>query len=102
MLAESRLEGADRLSLMGDVPAIFRRRWLPWMLREAMQLRGDLPALMDRLRAAERVQAGWMARALIDALHGVAAIVPEVDLTADRLEIIALAGAWCDQAEVVA
>jgi glycosyltransferase involved in cell wall biosynthesis len=102
MLAESRLESADRLALMCDVPAIFRRRWLPLLQREAMQLRSDLPALLTRLRAAEGVQAGWMARALIDALHGVAAIVPEVDLTPDGLEIIALAGAWHNQAEVVA
>ena len=51
-------------------------------------------ALLTRLRAAEPVQAGWMARTLIEALQGVAAIVPEVDLTADRFEITALACDW--------
>jgi hypothetical protein len=89
MFADSRLPGADRLALMREVPAIFRARWLPRMQHEATALRADLPAMMTRLRTAEPVQARWMARSLIEALQGVAAIVPEIDLTADWFEITA-------------
>jgi glycosyltransferase involved in cell wall biosynthesis len=98
MFAESRLTGAERLALMRAVPAIFRDRWLPRMQDEATTLAAALPALLARLRAAEPVQAAWMARSLIEALQGVAAIVPEIDLTADRFEITALACEWPGQA----
>jgi glycosyltransferase involved in cell wall biosynthesis len=97
MFAESRLAGADRLAMMNEVPPIFRRRWLPWMRREATVLRNELPAMLERLKAAEPMQAGWMARSLIEALQGVAAIVPEIDLTNDRLEITALACEYFSQ-----
>lgn len=98
MFADSRLDGPARLAMMREVPPIFRGRWLAWMQREAAVLRSELPALLDRLRASEPVQADWMARTLIEALQGVAAIVPEVDLTVDRLEITALACEYLGQA----
>jgi hypothetical protein len=98
MIADSRLPGADRLALMRVVPAIFRARWLPRMQHEAAAFQADLPAMLTRLRAAEPVQAGWMARSLIEAVQGVRAIIPEIDLTADWFEIAALACDWPDQA----
>jgi hypothetical protein len=98
MFAESRLAGPDRLSMMRAVAPIFRGRWLPWMQREAAALRVALPAMLDRLKACEPVLAGWMARALIETLQGAAAIVPDIDLTAEQLEITALAGAYPDEA----
>jgi cellulose synthase/poly-beta-1,6-N-acetylglucosamine synthase-like glycosyltransferase len=98
MAADSRLSGVDRLALMREVPAIFRARWLPRMQHEATAFRADLPAMLTRLRAAEPVQASWMARSLIEAVQGVAAIVPEINLTADWFEITALACDWPDQA----
>jgi glycosyltransferase involved in cell wall biosynthesis len=91
MFAESRLAGSDRLALMREVPAIFRGRWLQWMQNEATRLKSELPAFLTRLRAAEGVQLGWMARTIIEALQGIAAIVPEVDLTNDWLAVTALA-----------
>jgi hypothetical protein len=94
MFADCRLPGAERLGLMREVAAIFRKRWLPWMQNEAASLKSELPAMLARLRDAEPVQARWMARALLEALQGVAAIVPEVDMTADRIEITALACEW--------
>jgi hypothetical protein len=92
MFAESRLAGAMRPAMMREVPAIFRGRWLPRMQREAEDLAAELPALLSRLRTAGPMEAGWMARTLMDVMHGVAAIVPEVDLTLARLEVVALAG----------
>lgn len=97
MIADSRLSGADRLALMREVPAIFRARWLPRMQHEAAAFQADLPNMLTRLRAAEPIQAGWMARSLIEALQGLTAIVPEIDLTADRFEITALGSDWTDQ-----
>ena len=94
MFTESRLPGAERLALMREVAPIYRGRWLPWMQQEAIALKTELPAMMNRLRAAEPVQASWMARTLAEELQGVAAIVPEVNLTADRFEVAALACEW--------
>ncbi len=94
MFADSRLPRDERLALMRAVPAVFRARWLPALRHEAAGLRVAMPKLMASLRAAEPVQAQWMARALIAMLQGSAAIVPEVDLTADWLEITALGCAW--------
>jgi hypothetical protein len=93
MFAESRIDGTDRLAMMQAVSPIFRSRWLPLMQREASILRNHLPAMLERLKASEPLAACWMARGLIEVLQGAAAIVPEIDLTADRLEITALA---CD------
>ena len=91
MFAESRLPGPERGAMMAAVPPIFRSRWLPWLQREASVLKDALPALLDRLKVSEPMQTGWMARALMEVLQGAAAIVPEIDLTADRFEITALA-----------
>jgi hypothetical protein len=92
MFAASRLAGADRLTLMREVPRIFRARWLPWIRQEAEILATDLPTLLSRISVSDTVQAGWMVRSLAEALHGVAAIVPEVDLTLARFELATLAG----------
>jgi hypothetical protein len=94
MFTESRLPGPERLALMREVAPIYRARWLPWMQQEAIALKAELPAMMNRLRDAEPVQASWMARTLCEELQGVAAIVPEINLTADRFEIAALACEW--------
>jgi glycosyltransferase involved in cell wall biosynthesis len=89
MIADSRLSGPDRLTLMREVPAIFRARWLPRMQQEAATFRADLPAMLTRFRAADPMQANWMARSLIEAMQAIAAIVPEIDLTADWFEVTA-------------
>jgi glycosyltransferase involved in cell wall biosynthesis len=94
MFADSRLASADRLALMRDVPAVFRARWLPGLRHEAVRLRHDLPARMAALREADPVLAQWMARGLIEVLQGAAALVPEIDMTGDWLEITASACAW--------
>jgi glycosyltransferase involved in cell wall biosynthesis len=87
MFADSRLTPPDRLAMMRDVPAVFRARWLPGLRHEAVRLRDELPALIARLRAAEPTEAQWMARTLIEVLQGAAAIVPEIDMAADWMEI---------------
>jgi hypothetical protein len=95
MFAGARLPCAGRLAMMQEVPAIFRSRWLPWLRSEAEGLRQELPAMLDQLRHAGRLEAAWLARSLTEALHGVAAIVPEVDLSLVQLEITAITGeAW--------
>jgi hypothetical protein len=98
MFADSRMAGSDRLAMMRKVAPIYRARWLPHMLREATALKAELPSMLALLRAAEPVQAAWMARSLAEVMQGIAAIVPETDLTADRLEIAALACEWQGQA----
>jgi Glycosyl transferase family 2 len=94
MFADSRQTSSERLALMREVSAVFRARWLPGLRHEAVRLRGEMPALMAALRAAEPVQAQWMARSLIEVLQGAAAIVPEIDMTADWLEITSPGCGW--------
>ncbi len=92
VFAAVRLPVHQRIALMRSVPEIFRARWLPFMQREAADLRAALPDLLDRIATAEPVEAMWLARSVTDALLGAQAILPEADFAADLLAVAALSG----------
>jgi hypothetical protein len=77
---------------MRSVPEIFRARWLPFMQREAADLRAALPSLLDCMATAEPVEAMWLARSITDALLGAQAMLPELEFAADLLAVAALSG----------
>jgi hypothetical protein len=81
MAAATRLSHADRLTLMNDAWTIFRSRWLPFMTREAETLRATLPDLLATERCAAPLAGMWIRKAVMEAIHAVATMVPEVRLT---------------------
>lgn len=93
MAAATRLPHADRLTLMADARAIFRARWLRFLIQEAEALRAALPALLAGLRHAAPLESAWMVRALTDALRAASVMVPEIALHAAMQELSALGGA---------
>jgi hypothetical protein len=95
MFASVRLPLSERMALMHAVPEIFRARWLPWMQREAAELRAALPTLLRVIAAADRIEAGWLARSLTDELLGAQAMLPKEDFTLPLLELTAVASCHC-------
>jgi glycosyltransferase involved in cell wall biosynthesis len=83
---------AQRLRLLQSVQTIFRARWLLPMRREAAQLRGELPGLLQQIATAEPMEAACLARSVTEVLHGAQAIVPEEDFTLALLEVAAVYG----------
>ncbi len=83
---------ASRLALMRDVPSIFRDRWLPQMQQEAAGLRAALPRLLQLLRMQEPTAAQWLAHSIAETLDAAGALVPDTDLSLERLEIAASTG----------
>jgi hypothetical protein len=81
MAATTRLSHADRLTLMNDAWMILRSRWLPFMRQEAEALRTALPDLLATQRGAPPLVGMWMSKAIMEAIHAAATIVPEVRLT---------------------
>ena len=75
--ALARLSPTDRRTLMEDVPAIFRHRWLPLLRQEAARFRAALPALTARADAERGVAALWARRQLTDAMAAIEMILPE-------------------------
>jgi hypothetical protein len=92
VFAAARLPVQQRAALMRSVPEIFRSRWLPFMQREAADLRAALPHLLDWMAAAEPVTAMWLARSVTEALLGAQAMLPEAEFSADLMAIAALSG----------
>ena len=92
VFASVRLPLQQRVALLRSVPEIFRARWLPFMLREAAELRAALPALLECIASAEPAEATWLARSVTDALLGAQALVPEADFAADVMAIAAITG----------
>ena len=90
--AMARLDAAERLTLMQDAGAIFRRRWGAQMLHEARRFRADLPERIGVLAAASGLAAQWIALQLTQAVRAIETILPEQDFTEAHLEIAALAG----------
>ena len=89
--AVARLDAPRRRTLMGDVPRIFRARWLPMMLQEAARFDAALPALLDVLAAESGVAAQWAARHLLDALTALDTMLPEQSFGAARVDVAAFA-----------
>jgi hypothetical protein len=77
---------------MIDACAIFRARWLGWLIREAETFRSALPALLSDLRRASPLEALWMARSLAETLRGATTIVPEVIANDAAAELASLGG----------
>ena len=92
VFAVARLPLPQRLQLMSAAQGIFRARWLPLMMREAASLQAILPDALRAISAADQPASGWMARTLIEVLHGAQAMLPEEDFTLALLEVAALAG----------
>jgi hypothetical protein len=90
VFALARVEPALRARLMALAVEMFRARWLPLMCHEAAAFRAEIPALIDRLGQQERVTAFWMAQQLTAALTAIDTMLPEEDLTLERLEIATL------------
>jgi hypothetical protein len=95
VFALARVEPALRSRLMTLAVEVFRERWLPLMRIEAAAFRAELPALIGALGQQERLSAVWMAQQLTTALTAIEAMLPEEDLTLERLEIATLVGERC-------
>jgi hypothetical protein len=92
MFAVARFALDERLALIRAVPQVFRARWLPYLRREAAQLRSDLPALMGRMQRSDAVGVHWQARTLAESLLAAQAIVPEEDFSLALIEIATITG----------
>jgi glycosyltransferase involved in cell wall biosynthesis len=90
VFALARVEPALRARLMALAVEVFRARWLPLMCHEAAAFRAELPGLIGGLGQQERVTAFWMAQQLTAALTAIETMLPEEDLTLERLEIATL------------
>lgn len=88
--ATSAAELADRRALIAEVAPIFRARWLPAMRQEAAALRGALPALIAGVEDVEPAESHLVAPGLARLMHASEALVPEIDMTAARVELAAL------------
>jgi hypothetical protein len=77
---------------MSSVPEIFRARWLPWMRREAVDLRAALPRLLQAIAYAGAVESNWLARSVTEVLLGAQALLPEADFANELLEVAAVSG----------
>ena len=90
--ATARLPLSQRIALMSSVPEIFRARWLPWMRREAVDLRAALPRLLQAIAYAGAVESNWLARSVTEVLLGAQALLPEADFANELLEVAAVSG----------
>jgi hypothetical protein len=92
VFAVTRLPLPQRIALLRAVPEIFRARWLPWMRREATDLRAALPGLLQAIATAEPVEASWLARSVTEVLLGAQALLPEDGFDGDLLAVAAVGG----------
>lgn len=88
--AIARLPPPGRAALMASVAPIFRARWLPALCREAASFRDALAPRLDRLADATPTARLWTARQIATALDALQTIVPEADITAERMALLAL------------
>ena len=91
IFALARVDPAVRGRLMALAVKVFRERWLPLMRQEAAAFRAELPALIALLGDQDGVAASWMAQQLGVALTAIETMLPEEDLTLERLDIATLA-----------
>ncbi|MEO8714364.1 MAG: hypothetical protein ABI369_05070, partial [Acetobacteraceae bacterium] len=92
MFAATSLPLPDRRALIAEVAPIFRARWLASMRHEAAAFRAVLPGLIGQVQEADPMEAHLASGELARAMHASEALVPEVDLTAMRIELAAVAG----------
>jgi hypothetical protein len=92
VFAAVRLPLSERSRLIHAVPEIFRGRWLPWMLREAQELRAAFPQSLESIASADPIEACWVARSVTDVLLEAQALVPEANFTDDLLVVAATSG----------
>ncbi len=88
--AATPLDLADRRALLAELVPIFRTRWLPAMRQEAAALRAALPALIAGVEDVEPAEAHLVASGLVRVMHASETMVPEIDMTAPRVELAAL------------
>ncbi len=96
--AVARIDEASRARLMASVPGIFRARWLPLLMAEAIALRAALPALLAAIRNVAPDLTAWAASQLAQSLLATQAIVPEMDFSPQLGALFAQAGARPAQA----
>jgi glycosyltransferase involved in cell wall biosynthesis len=91
VFAAARLSLPLRSVLMRSVPEVFRARWLRYMCREAETLRTALPALLERLHGCDATARRWQVRTLTQTVQAAQTLVPEVDFSAELIELAVLA-----------
>ncbi len=92
VFATARLPLPQRIALMRAVPEIFRARWLPWMQREAADLRSALPDLLQAISCVGPVESNCLARSVTEVLLGAQLLLPEADFANDLLAVAAVSG----------
>lgn len=88
--ALARVAPASRCEMMAAVAPIFRARWLAAMRREAAIFKELAAARTERLATAEPTARLWGARQISGVLDAIQMIVPEEDVSSERLALYAL------------